>query len=164
MFSVECDVLHFHFFVEEEAGTFTEFSSRLGGEVLAGAATSESRCHLGMAVKIVLKAGGNVLTLGDDLHSLREILADFVEQEGVVGAAEYDGVNLRILCHQFVERVFHEVVSTRLVELVVLDEWNPHGTGLPHDGAAWVEFLYFKFVGFRFYGSFGGKNANVFGL
>ena len=72
-------MLHFYFFVEEEAGTFTEFSGRLGGEVLAGAASSESRCHLGMAVKIILKAGGNVLTLRNDLHSLREILVDFVE-------------------------------------------------------------------------------------
>ena len=59
-------MLHFHLLVEEEAGTLTEFGGGLSGEVLAGATTGEPRCHLWMAVKIVLKATGDVLTLGNE--------------------------------------------------------------------------------------------------
>ena len=68
-FSVEGDALCFHFFVEEEAGTFAELAGRLGGEVLACASTGEPFIHFGMTAKIILKAGGDVLTLWNDLGS-----------------------------------------------------------------------------------------------
>ncbi len=48
--SVERDVLHSHFFVEEKAGTLAELSGRFGGEVLAGTALGESLVHLWMPV------------------------------------------------------------------------------------------------------------------
>jgi hypothetical protein len=57
------------FFVEEEAGTFAELGGRLGGEVFACASTGEPFIHFGMTAKIILKAGGDVLTLGNDLGS-----------------------------------------------------------------------------------------------
>ena len=62
-------MLHFHFFVEEEAGTLAEFGGGLSGEVLAGASTGESLVHFRVAIEIILKAGGDVLTLGNDFDS-----------------------------------------------------------------------------------------------
>lgn len=71
MLLIEGDVLHFHFLVQEEAGTLTEFGGRLRREVLAGATTGEPFIHLGMAAKIVLKAGCDVLSLGNDSYGVR---------------------------------------------------------------------------------------------
>ena len=70
---------------------------------MTASASGEPFIHFGMATKIIFKAGGDVLTLGDDLHSLGEILVNFVEQERVVGASEDDGVDERVLCHQFIK-------------------------------------------------------------
>ena len=81
-----------------------------------------------------------------------------------MSATEDDGVDEGVLCHEFVEGVLHEVVGTGLVELVVFDQRHPHGTGLPHDGGAWVKFLDFKIVGLGFDGSFGGKHPDVLGV
>ena len=58
--------MHLDLFVEEEAGTFTEFGGRFCGEVLAGTTTGEAFIHLWMTMEIILKAGGDVLTLGND--------------------------------------------------------------------------------------------------
>ena len=71
MLLIEGDVLHFHFLVQEEAGTLTEFGGRLRREVLAGAASGEAFIHLGVTTKIVLKAGSDVLTLGNDSYGVR---------------------------------------------------------------------------------------------
>lgn len=62
-------MLHVHFFVEEEGSTFAELGGRLGGEILAGATSREPLVHVGMAAQIVLKAGGDVLTLGNEFYS-----------------------------------------------------------------------------------------------
>ena len=82
--------------------------------------------HFWMAAKIVLKAGGYVLTLGDEFDGgLRieglELLVDLVEEEGEVGAAKDNGVDEGILIEEFLKRILDEIVSTRFVELVVLD-------------------------------------------
>ena len=61
--------MHIHLLVEEEAGTFTEFGGGFSGEVLAGATSGETFIHFWMTTKIVLKAGGDVLTLGNNFDS-----------------------------------------------------------------------------------------------
>ena len=59
--------MHLIFFVEEEAGTLTEFGGRFCGEILTGASTGEPCVHFWMTAEIVLKAGGDVLTLRDEV-------------------------------------------------------------------------------------------------
>ena len=60
-------MFYFNVFVEEEAGTLTELGGRFCGEVLAGATTGDVCIHFWMAAKIILKAGGDVLSLRNDL-------------------------------------------------------------------------------------------------
>ena len=67
--SVEGDALDIYLFVEEKGGAFTEFGSGFCSEVLAGASTGESYVQFWVAIEIVLKAGGDVLTLGNEFYS-----------------------------------------------------------------------------------------------
>ena len=67
--SVESDALYIYLFVEKESGAFTEFGGGFCGEVLAGTSTGESYVHFWVAIEIVLKAGGDVLTLGNEFYS-----------------------------------------------------------------------------------------------
>ena len=69
--SVESDALYIYLFVEKESGAFTEFGGGFCGEVLACASTGESCVHFWVAMEIVLKAGGDVLTLGNDSYGVR---------------------------------------------------------------------------------------------
>ena len=80
--------------VEEKAGTFTELGGRFGGEILAGTSLSEPLCHLWMTVKIVFKAGSDVLALRNegDRDPLR--LSLFREREAVRGV----GREMRFMC------------------------------------------------------------------
>ena len=48
-----------------------------------------------------------------------ELLVDFVEEEGKMGATEDDGVDEGVLLEEFLERISDEVVGTGFVELVV---------------------------------------------
>ena len=67
--SVEGDALDVYLFVEEKGGAFAEFGGGFCGEVLAGASTCEPYVHFWVAMEIVLKAGGDVLTLGNEFCS-----------------------------------------------------------------------------------------------
>lgn len=165
--------------MEEEAGTFAESCGGFGGEILAGATTGEPLCHFGMAVKIVVKAGGDVLTLRNDTNlrgnvlgfpavrggsrEVVKLLADFVEQEGIMGAAEDDGVDEGVLGKQFLKGVADEVVGSGLVELATFDQWHPHGTCLSHDGGTGIELLYLQIVGLGLDSAFGGEHTDMVG-
>ena len=107
--------------LEEEAGVGVDLVGRFAGVVLTGAACGEALAHLWVAVEVVVKAGGDVLPLWDEGDALGEIVADFVEQEGIVGASEDDGVYLRVLGEEFVDGVFDEVICSWFVKLVVFD-------------------------------------------
>ena len=102
--------------------------------------------HLGVAGQIVFEARGDVVALGDDLYALGNVSPYFVEKQGEVGAAEDDGVDEWVLGEQFLKRVLDEIVGSWPVELIILDKRHPHGTGLSHDGAFGIEFLYFQLV------------------
>ncbi len=131
---------------------------------MASATASEPLVHFGVATKIVLKAGGDVLTLGNDGDAAGKVATDFVEKQRIVGASEDDGVDERILGKEFVDGVLDEVIGTRFVELVVLDQRHPHGAGLAHDGAFGIEFLYLQIVGTGKDGSLGGQHTDVVGV
>ena len=132
--------------------------------VLASATTREPLIHFGVATKIILKAGGDVLTLGNDGDAAGKVAADFVEKQRVVGASEDDGVDEGILCKKFIDGVLDEVIGTRFVELVVFDQWHPHGAGLAYDGAVGIEFLYLQIVGAGTDGSLSGQHTDVVGV
>lgn len=61
--------------------------------VLASSVGGEALAHFCVAMKIVFKAGCYVLPLRNEGDALGKILADFVEQKRVVGAAKDDGVD-----------------------------------------------------------------------
>ena len=102
---LEGDALHFNLFVEEQTGGFTEFGGGFRGVVMANASLREALLHFGMTKKIVLKAGSDVFALRNDGHPCRDVLLDFVKKQRIVGATENDGVNERILCHEFLDAV-----------------------------------------------------------
>ena len=101
---------------------------------MAGATTGEALIHFWMAAKIILKAGGDVLSLGNDCDGAGgkvrgarllggeggELLVDFVEEEGEMGASEDDGVDEWVLVKEFLEGILDEVISTRFVEFIIL--------------------------------------------
>lgn len=77
-------MLHVDLFMEEETGTLSELGCRLCRKVLTGATTGKPFVHFRMTMKIVLKAGGYVLTLWNDFYVVvsgegLELLVDFVE-------------------------------------------------------------------------------------
>ena len=84
-------------FVDEDAGQGGEVVGVLGGEVLASAALTAMALDFGMTSQVVSQALGDNGTLLDDVHALWHVLIDFMNQQGVMGAAQDDRVNLGTL-------------------------------------------------------------------
>lgn len=158
---LEGDALHFNLFVEEQTGGFTEFGGGFRGVVMASASLREALLHFGMTEKIVLKAGSDVFALRNDGHPCWDVFLDFVKKQRIVGATKNDGIDVRILCHEFLDAILHEIISTRFVKFAVFNERNPHRTRQSCDTVTWVELLDFELVAFALDGTLRGKHSNV---
>ena len=148
-------------FAEELGGYFFESGGGFGGEVAAGGTGGEAAAHGGMSVEIVVQTFGDVAALRHEGDAERGVLPDFVHEEGIVGATEDDGVDLRVEPEELVDVFLHEVVGAGVVVLVVFDEGHPHGAGDFGDDGAGVEAFDFDFVTLRTDGAFGGEDADV---
>ena len=144
---------------EEDGGVLVEIEGVLSGQVTAVAASCDALLHLGMALQVVLEAVGHIFALCHQSDVTGTELAQFAQQEGIVCATEYDGVDVGVAREQLVDVFLNEVINTRTVVLLVLDQGNPHGAGLTGDSHAWVQFAYLYVVGVTADGALCGKDA-----
>ena len=147
--------------IREDARLLAELVLVLRGEVAAGAVLVAGGVDFGMAREVVFQALGHVFALRHYADAARRVLEDFVEQQGVMRAAEDDGVYLRVAQHDGVEAFLHEIVGSGGVVLVVLDEGHPQRAGHARDGDVGPELLYFERVALALDGALGGEHAYV---
>ena len=123
------DVFYLDGFVQEELGLVAENVGVFGGQVVGGSALRALGLQLGMAGKVVLEGAGHVLALRHDAHGGGHVLEDFGHEQGVVGAAEDDGIDVGVLAHELVDALLDEVVGSGRVGFVGLYDGCPKGTG-----------------------------------
>ena len=116
-------------FVEEDLGGFLELVGVFGGEVAGGGVLGAALLDFGMASKVIGEALGNVFALGDDADACWEVFQDLRHEQGVVGAAEDNGVDVGVEAHNLVDALLDEIVGPWGVGFVVFDEGHPKGTG-----------------------------------
>ena len=146
---------------KEDGGHVGKGFGLLGGEVAGGGALGEALLHVGVPTEIVGKAVGYVFALWHEAHGGGKGAAQLGEEEGIVGAAEDDGVDEGVALEELVDVLLYEVVGSGAVGLAVLDEWHPEGAGLAGDVDVGGEFVDFDVVGVAAYGAGGGKDADV---
>ena len=149
--------------VEEAGGRGSEAVGVLGGEETGSTPSCDAGFHVGVTTEVVGKAAGYVLALRDEMDVGGRVLTDLVDEEGVVGAAEDDGVDERVTLQELVEILADEIVGTGRVGLAVLDEGHPHRTCLTGDDDVWGEFGQLERVGVAADGSLRSHDADMAG-
>lgn len=155
------DCLHADILVEEEARRLAELVAVLRGKITAGGVLGAHGVDVGMAREVSLEAGCHVLALRNDAHAARRVLQYFVEQQGIVRAAEYDGIYGRVAHHEGVDALLYEVVGAGRVVLVVLDERHPQRAGHPRHLYVGPQLGYLHAVAAALDGALGGQHAHV---
>jgi hypothetical protein len=123
----------------EERGCILNERLRLfRGQIAMRSVPRQTLFHFGMPVEIVVQAVGYIFALWDDADVLGRELANLVEEERIVGAAEDNSVDLWVSAEQSVNVLAHEIVSPRALRLTVLDERNPEGARLTCDLDVWI--------------------------
>ena len=89
-------VLGLHVFLQEDGGRDGEFVRGFGGEVLACAAPGATGIHFGVAAQVVGQAQGHNAALGHDGHACGQQRFYLGLQQGVVRAAQDEGVYQRV--------------------------------------------------------------------
>ena len=100
-----------------------------------------------MSLQIVLKAGGNIVSLWDDLYTRGYVLQYLVHEQGIVRTTEDDGVHLRVQGKQFVYFLFDKIVGTGHVRLVVFNQRYPHRACNARYLDVGMQFGYFQIIG-----------------
>ena len=148
-------------FVEEYLCALLELLFALGGVVLACAALCERLFGLRMAREVVAQAVGDVFALRHDAHARWHVLHDAAHEQGVVGAAEDDGVDVWVEAHELVDALLDEVVGSGRVGLVGFHDGCPQRTGHAGELDVGEQFLYLKFVTAALDGALGGEQSDV---
>lgn len=148
-------------FTKKDAGVLPKSFSVIRCKELALAIGGEPASHFGVALQVVCEAFCDNIPLGKHLYSGWRILADFADQEGVVGAGQQDGINFTPLSQQLLDMLVYEIVGSGLMVLVVFHERYPHGTGFLEDFQVGEKLADFDKVRFRLNGSPGGHDANL---
>lgn len=117
-------------FVDKHAGQGGEMVGILGREILARTTAAAVMLNLRMALQVVGKAVGDNGTLLDDIHALGHVLIDFINEQGVMCAAQDDRVNIGALAQQQVDILLDKIVGAVTLALAVLDQWHPHRAGV----------------------------------
>ena len=115
--------------MEEELGLLLESVGVFGGEVVGLGVFGTALLNLRMALQVAFQALGYVFALGDDADTGREVFEYLRHEQGIMGAAEDQGIDLRIKAHDLVVALLDEIVGAWGVGLVVFDEGHPEGTG-----------------------------------
>ena len=115
--------------MEEDLGLLPELVGVLGGEITDGGTFRTLLLHLRVTLQIGMKAVGDIFALGDDTYALWKVFQNLRHEQGIVGAAKDEGVDLGVEAHNLVDILLDEVVGTWGVGLVVLHEGYPERTG-----------------------------------
>ena len=78
--------------IDKHTGQWGEVVRVLGGEVFACAALAAMTLDFRVTLQVVGKAVCHDGPLLDNIHALGHILVDFVDEQGIVGATQDDGV------------------------------------------------------------------------
>ena len=119
--------------MEEKRGGIRKLGGGLGRKEMAGASFGELSIHLRMAGEVIDQADGYTLSLGKEGDRLGQEGAYLTGQEGIMGATQDQGIDQRIGLQQVIEVLTDEIVGSGRVELVVLDQGDPHRAGLSRD-------------------------------
>ena len=92
-----------HFIADEDAGALLEAVGILCGVVGHLTSLGAPGIHVGMAVEIVLQAGGYIFALRHDAHVGTDVFHNLGQQYRIVGAAQDERVDERILLHELVD-------------------------------------------------------------
>ena len=128
---------------------------------MAGAVLGAAHIHLRMTHEIVFQTVGDIFALRHDAHTTRHILQNLVQKQRIMGAAEDDGVYLRVAAHQIANALFHEIVGTWTVIFVVFYQRHPHGAWLSRHGYVGIELVYLHHIALALDGSGGSNDAHV---
>ena len=154
-------MFYVYVFVEEHPSAFGKLVGVLGGEVAAGGVACTLLLNLGVAHEIVLEATGHILALGDDAHAGWSVFEYLGQQDGVVGTAQDDAVDVGVERHQLVDALLDEIVGTGTVGLVVLYERNPEGTSHTRDVDVGPELANLHVVAVALHGTLGGEQTHM---
>ena len=105
--------------MQEHLGLLLELVGILGGQVAGGVALRALLLYLGVLQKVLLQAVGDVLSLWNYPHSGGQVLQNLGHEQRIMSTAQDEGVNLRVLAHDFVDTLLDEIVGTRGVGLIV---------------------------------------------
>lgn len=106
----------------------------LGGVVFHRGMARTAGIHVGMAVQVVVQTAGDVLALGYHFDTLGHELLYRGQEDGVVGAAQDEGIDGGVGLKNVVDALLDEVVGTRSARLIVLDDGHPEGARHTRDG------------------------------
>ena len=129
--------------IEEYRCGSLEFVHIFGGEEVDCAVFCTRCLYFGVTEKVAGKAFRHYFALCHDVDSVWCIVAYLVDEQWVVRAAEYDGVDTAVLREEVIDVFLDEVVGSCAVMLVVFYERNPHRARLSDD-------LYIREELFRF--------------
>ena len=119
--------------------------------------------HFRMPVKIVFQTLRHIVALWYDAYAGTHMAHDCWQEQWIVGASQYHGINQGVEFHQLVEFRFHEIVGTGTFGFLVLHQWHPHRTSQAGDGDIGVLLRYLQVITLALDGSFGGKHAHMAG-
>jgi len=164
MVLVEADVLGVEGLLEEAGGGLGEGVGIVGGEEEALPVAGEELLDVGVSLEVIGEALGDMGTLVEEGDvGGREVLLDFGDEEGVVGAGEDDSVDEGVGGEEVVEVFLDEIVGAGGEVLVVFDEGHPHWAGFGGEVDVGAESLGFEVVGLGRDGAGGGEESHMIG-
>lgn len=149
------------FLAKEDGGGFFEFAFAFRSQEAAVASLGATGIHLRMALQIRLQALGYIFSLCNDADIRGGELPYLVQQQWVVGASQYDGINLWVFLQKAADVLLYKIIGSLGLVFVVFYQWNPQGASFPHYCNIGKEFMYFQRIGFGFDSTGSGKYTYV---
>ena len=147
--------------IQEDAGTLLEAVGILCREETCHTALRAAGVHIGMPTEIVGKALYYKVALRYDADAVRNGLSQRRHQQGIVGAAKDDGVDIRVFVEELHDSFPHKIVGTIAAGLSGFYYCCPQRTCLSADFDIGEELGHLKLITHRANGAFGSDIANM---
>lgn len=112
--------------IKEDGRTLVELLGLFGSEQTESATLTDTVLHVGVSQKVGLQTICNIVALGDYLYARRHELGNLVHKQWIVSAAKDNRINQWILFKHLAYLLFHKIICSWEMSLVVLNEWDPH--------------------------------------
>ena len=122
---LQFDVFYLDLLMQKNSGVVLKLFFALGGEVMAGSVLGALAVDLGVTGQIMLKTRCHISALWHHTNTLGHMPKDALHQQGIVGAAQNDGIYLRVELHEGIDSLGYEIVGTLAFGLVCLDYGRP---------------------------------------